>query len=286
MLAFAVSQPRTDSWQPAAALGRLLAPIRATAPGLVLTSALLLALAIPFMLGLWLDPRVITGAPAWLKPLKFAISTGAYTLTLAWVFTYLSEWPRLRTWLEEDADGRRLHLHLMHAARAWQSAGRDPAELYKGARLASALEWSERHEPELDGLERAFVDESRAEAQLDAERQRRANRRLRVLLAGVGAFLALAVVLGVIAVSQRGQAREAAVAADAQRVGAEALGREQLDQALLLARAGVELQDSLATRGHLLSVLSRTPAVIGVLPPGGVSSYSSQRTRKVLALIK
>ena len=106
----------------------------------------------------------------------------------------LREWPRLRTWLEEDADGRRLHLHLMHAARAWQSAGRDPAELYRGARLASALEWSERHEPELDGLERAFVDESRAEAQLDAERQRRANRRLRVLLAGVGAFLALAVV--------------------------------------------------------------------------------------------
>jgi len=96
MLAFAVSQPRTDSWQPAAALGRLLAPIRATAPGLVLTSALLLALAIPFMLGLWLDPRVITGAPAWLKPLKFAISTGAYTLTLAWVFTYLPEWRRTR----------------------------------------------------------------------------------------------------------------------------------------------------------------------------------------------
>ena len=57
-------------------------------------------------------------------------------------------------------------------------------------------------------------------------------------------MLALAVVAGVIAVSQRGQAREAAVAADAQRVGAEALGREQLDQALLLARAGVALQDS------------------------------------------
>ena len=82
-------------------------------------------------------------------------------------------------------------------------------------------------------------------------------------------MLALAVVAGVIAVSQRGQAREATVAADAQRVGAEALGREQLDQALLLARAGVELQDSLATRGHLLSVLSRTPAVIGVLQGDG-----------------
>ena len=122
----------------------------------------------------------------------------------------LREWPRLRTWLEEDADGRRLHLHLMHAARGWDSADRDPAELYRGARLASALDWTDRHEPELDGLERAFVAASRAEAELEGERQRRANRRLRVLLAGVGALLALAVVAGVVAVSQRGQAREAA----------------------------------------------------------------------------
>ena len=184
----------------------------------------------------------------------------------------LREWPRLRTWLEEDADGRRLHLHLMHAARGWQSAGRDPAELYRGARLASALDWTERHEPELDGLERAFVAASRAEAELEGERQRRANRRLRVLLAGLGALLALAVVAGAIAVSQRGQAREAAVAADAQRVGAEALGREHLDQALLLARAGVELDDSTATRGNLLSVLMRDPAALGVLPGDGWSS--------------
>src|SRR4051794_38504962 len=191
----------------------------------------------------------------------------------------LREWPRLRTWLEEDADGRRLYLHVMHAARGWQSAGRDPAELYRGARLASALEWSERHEPELDGLERAFIAASRAEAQLDVERERRANRRLRVLLAGVGAFLALAVVLGVIAVSQRGQAPEAAVAADAQRVGTEAVGHEQLDQALLLARAGVELQDSLTTRGHLLSVLSRTPAVIGVLQGDGSPLFSVALSR-------
>ena len=99
----------------------------------------------------------------------------------------LREWPRLRAWLEEDADGRRLHLHLMHAARGWDSAGRDPAELYRGARLASALDWADRHEPELDGLERAFVAASLAEAELEGERQRRANRRLRGLLAGLAA---------------------------------------------------------------------------------------------------
>jgi hypothetical protein len=62
-----------------------------TAVGLVMLGALGLAL-----LGLLLDPRTITGAPAWLKPAKFAISTAIYSLTLAWVFTYLPEWPRMR----------------------------------------------------------------------------------------------------------------------------------------------------------------------------------------------
>jgi len=39
---------------------------------------------------------VITGAPAWLKPLKFAISTAIYSLTLAWIFESLQDWPRVR----------------------------------------------------------------------------------------------------------------------------------------------------------------------------------------------
>jgi hypothetical protein len=67
-----------------------------TDPLLTGTGLCLLALVLPFGLGLWLDPRVITGAPAWLKPLKFAISTSVYCLTLAWVFGHLPEWPRLR----------------------------------------------------------------------------------------------------------------------------------------------------------------------------------------------
>lgn len=60
-------------------------------------SALLMVGALAaFVVGLVIDPRDITGAPAWLKPAKFAVSTAIYMFTLAWVFTYLSEWPRLR----------------------------------------------------------------------------------------------------------------------------------------------------------------------------------------------
>jgi DNA-binding SARP family transcriptional activator/WD40 repeat protein len=180
----------------------------------------------------------------------------------------LREWPRLRSWLEEDADGRRLHRHLIHAAREWQGSG-DPAELYRGARLASSLDWAASHDSELNDLERQFLDESRTASEREAERQRRTNRRLRALLAGVGVLLVAAVVAGVIAISERQGAREAATVADAERLGAEALNEERLDHALRLASAGVALDDSVATRSNLLSTLLRSPAAIGVLSGDG-----------------
>ena len=73
----------------------------------------------------------------------------------------LREWPRLRGWLEDDAEGRRVQNALGTAARAWDAGGRDPGELYRGARLAAALDWAGDHEAELSPLERAFLDESR-----------------------------------------------------------------------------------------------------------------------------
>src|SRR6185503_9124059 len=36
----------------------------------------------------------------------------------------LREWPRLRGWLDEDVQGRRLHRRLIDAARAWDADGR------------------------------------------------------------------------------------------------------------------------------------------------------------------
>jgi WD40 repeat protein/DNA-binding SARP family transcriptional activator len=180
----------------------------------------------------------------------------------------LREWPRLRGWLEEDAEGRRLHQHLIHAAQDWEAGGRDPGELYRGARLASTLDWAAAHEGDLNELERAFLDESRADAEHEAEHQRRANRRLRALLAGLAALLALALVAGVVALNQRGEARDAVRVADAQLFSVDALKQPRLDRALLLTRAAVELDESPATRGSLLSVLLRAPAAIGVVNHG------------------
>ena len=144
----------------------------------------------------------------------------------------LREWPRLRGWLEEDAEGRRLHHRLGIAAREWDAGGRDPGELYRGAKLAAALDWSTSHAPELEALERAFLDESRAAGT-------RSQRRLRAVLAGVGALLVLAVLAGLVALQQRGSARDKATVADAQRLGSRALAENDLDRSLLLARQGV-----------------------------------------------
>ena len=40
---------------------------------------------------LLVDPREVIGAPVWMKPAKFAASIAIFTLTLAWVFSYLPD---------------------------------------------------------------------------------------------------------------------------------------------------------------------------------------------------
>ena len=46
-------------------------------------------------IGIAADPRVITGAPAWLKPAKFAISTAIFSASIAWLYRYITVWPGL-----------------------------------------------------------------------------------------------------------------------------------------------------------------------------------------------
>jgi hypothetical protein len=67
-----------------------------TSRPLTAVAIVMLATLVPFVVGLLVDPRLITGAPAWLKPAKFAVSTAIYSLTLAWVFRALPAWPRMR----------------------------------------------------------------------------------------------------------------------------------------------------------------------------------------------
>ncbi len=184
----------------------------------------------------------------------------------------LGEWPRLREWVDEDAEGRRLRRHVTRAAAEWDAAGRDDGELYRGVRLAAALDWSTDHALDLNDLEREFVTESRAASERETRQARRTNRRLRGLLAGVATLLVAALLGGVLAVVQRGEARDAATAQLAQRLGAQALVEDDLDLSLLLARQAVASDDSPQTRGYLLAALQRSPAAIGIMHGSGGTS--------------
>jgi WD40 repeat protein len=185
----------------------------------------------------------------------------------------LREWPRLGEWIEEDAEGRRLRRHITRAAGEWDAGGRDQSELYRGARLAAALDWSSEHAFELNELEREFVTKSREVSEREAKRARRTNRRLRVLLAGVALLLAASLIGGIYAVVQRGDARDAETAQLAQRLGAQALVEEALDRSLLLARQAVAIDDTPQTRGYLLSALLRAPSAMGIMHGGPDAGY-------------
>jgi energy-converting hydrogenase Eha subunit F len=65
-------------------------------PELMATAALMLVVLAGAIVGLVVDPGEIAGAPAWLKPAKFAVSIAIYTATLAWIFSLIPEWTRMR----------------------------------------------------------------------------------------------------------------------------------------------------------------------------------------------
>lgn len=66
---------------------------------LLTLATLLHILLIPLFILAWLvDPKVITGAPAWIKPLKFALSGGVYLFTFAWLLGYVTRYPRTARW--------------------------------------------------------------------------------------------------------------------------------------------------------------------------------------------
>ncbi|MEU1244043.1 hypothetical protein ABZ388_27150 [Micromonospora parva] len=66
-------------------------------PMMVFVSAMAV-LAVVAAVGILVDPRVLTGAPIWLKPFKFAVSFVLYGATLAWMLSLLPRRSRAAEW--------------------------------------------------------------------------------------------------------------------------------------------------------------------------------------------
>jgi len=154
----------------------------------------------------------------------------------------IREWPRLRSWLDEDRDGLRLLRHLRQSADAWLAADRDAGELYRGGRLEAVAEWVDTGHHNLSETESDFLSSSLAARESDRQaeaarlaEQAQANRRLRALLAAVAVVAAVALIAGGIALQQRSQARDSATEAQAQADLAlvnEARAEEQTEAAI------------------------------------------------------
>lgn len=171
----------------------------------------------------------------------------------------LTRWPRLAGWLADDSAGLALRNRLVPAVRDWRVADRDPSQLWSGPRLSAALDWAAEHPASLTGAESSFLEASLAAQTSGERRRRRAQRRLRLLAAGLALALVIAILAGAAAILARNVAAASAVAADAQRLGAQALVERDIRKAMLEAVAGVRLSDSWQTRGNLLATLQRVP---------------------------
>ena len=83
-------------------------------------------------------------------------------------------------WLSHDREALRVHRHLTEATQDWELLERDAGALYRGARLANAIEMARLHHPEaLNAQERAFEQASRnQEAREDEERETQRRREI------------------------------------------------------------------------------------------------------------
>ena len=187
----------------------------------------------------------------------------------------LREWPRLRGWLEDDAEGRRLHRRLADAARQWDDAGRDVGDLYRGARLAGALEWRDPHEPDLNRTERDFLDASR-----DAEqREHHAGqvRRRRAIALGAAVLALITGISTILAVRGIQRARYEQRAGASRALATRALARlpDNHDLAGLFALEAYRREPTIEARSAILSVLPSLASYRRLGNPLEQATYSS-----------
>lgn len=178
----------------------------------------------------------------------------------------LSEWDRIRGWLDQDTDDLRVLRHIDEAAHAWDAGGRVESDLYTGVRLQGALEWRSRGPRSLSTTEERFLNESNDFAKRIATQGERSLRRTRALSASLAMLLVLAVVGGVLAVGQRGRAQRVGYSSETKRLLATAVTMTQDDPAVafLLALEGSRRRgDRVDANDAMLRVLAAQPSYLG-----------------------
>jgi WD40 repeat protein len=159
----------------------------------------------------------------------------------------LTAWPRLRQWVEEDRHGLLVRQQLSEAAANWRAGGQDRGDLYRGARLAAALDWAGGRD-DVTADERAFLTASERD-------RRRTTRRLRGVVVGLALLLVAALVAGGIAFVARMEANESRDVAQSRALAAESLAEADIDpvKSIRDAAASWHVGQTAEARGALLS---------------------------------
>jgi WD40 repeat protein len=181
----------------------------------------------------------------------------------------IGAWPRLYEWLNTDRETLRLHRRLTEASEFWRANDRDPGALYRGLHLSA---WEGRGVDRLNGIERAFLAESRDR---HARELAAGRRRVRAAAAGVAAAVIALSVLAALAVVQAGRANHQRDVALARQLVSNA--REQLQRdhelALLLATQAYDTQH-IAEADSVLRQAVLDSRIRGVVPMDQGQVYS------------
>jgi WD40 repeat protein len=181
-------------------------------------------------------------------------------------------WPRLQSWLDDDAAGQRTLRHLAAAAEGWDALDRPDTELYRGARLDTALEWRRTAQPDLAEVEIEFLDASVRQATSErqalaarAREQSRQNRRLRLLVTATAICLVGALIAGAVAVVGRSDAADQRDAARVEALVSRSLALRPTNRSLaaLLAVEAYQRRPGAGAWSALLGTFSAAPSFVG-----------------------
>ena len=147
-------------------------------------------------------------------------------------------WPRLRGWIDEHRDDLRTRQHISRAAAEWE-VDRSPDLLWRGVRLATAVDWARTNTDDLNQLETEFLAASRREEEVQSRRRRR---RFVTVLASLTALTVAAIILSVVALTAKRQATEQAQIADRNSRQADQNAAEATEQAHRATALGLAAQ--------------------------------------------
>lgn len=113
------------------------------------------------LLPIGVDPTSLTRLIAQLADARLVVSdynaiTGQNEIEVAHE-ALIRQWPRLQTWISEDAEGIRMQRQIAGALDQWQANHQEPSYLFRGQRLRLVQDWARENANRLNEQEQAFV---------------------------------------------------------------------------------------------------------------------------------